>query len=352
VQIVLPIQSTPTSELNKLPIVTEAPSITPTQELHPTITFTPAAPVIGGADKIAYLNGNEIWIANMDGSQVEQLTDDGSTKSNLQWAPNGQAVNFISGKCVNSVHLSDKRVDTIVCFNFLQYFKAFEISPDGKQVAASLDNQMYILPYDPELLKTVSVRGDLARIAECKDFAPYERYVVKFPRWSRDGKRIAKIMWGIARGIGPADTVMIATFDLCTPQPDIIDSFPAERFQPEEYKQNPTLLNFGWDGLNMYAMTTLVRNNGFGKLYIYNGDIKKGQRPVEALGECCYRDPIFTPDGSHILFAYQDYTTTDKTIYLYLIPFGSLGTGAKYAPMELPAFDPSSLPQPALRAAP
>jgi serine/threonine protein kinase len=350
-QIVVSPQPTSAIESNKLPTVTTQPSTSPTLVSSPTNRPVPPAPIIGGADKIAYLNGNEIWTTNMDGKQAQQLTSDGSTKSNLQWAPDGQSVNYISGKCVNSVQLADNQIETIVCFNFLQYFKAFEISPDGKRVAASLDNQLYILPYDLDLLRSVSIRSDLARIADCKAFAPYERFVVKYPRWSRDGKLIAEIRWGAMRGIGSADTVTIESFEQCTPEPDALDHFPAERFQPEEFKANPTLLNFGWDGLNLFAITTLIRNNGFGKLYLYNGDIKKGLGPVKAIGECCYRDPVFSPDGSHILFAYQEYAPNNTTIQLYLVSYGSLGTGAAYQPMDLPAFDPSSQPQPALRAA-
>jgi serine/threonine-protein kinase len=333
------------------PTDTPLPPASPTPQPLPTNSPIPAPAVIGGADKIAYLNGNEIWAANVDGSQAQQLTQDGSSKSSLQWTPDGQAVNYISGKCVNSVRLADQKIETLVCFNFLQYFKSFEISPDGKQVAASLDNQLYILPYDLDLLRSVTVRSDLARIAPCKDFAPYERFVVKFARWARDGQRIAEIRWGAARGIGAADTVTIESFTACTPNPDALDHFPAERFQPQEFVKNPTLLNFGWDGLNLFAITTLVRSNGFGRLYLYNGDLKKGLGPVKALGECCYRDPIFSPDGSHILFAYQDYKPNNNTIQLYLVPFGSLGTGAIYQPLDLPALDPTSQPQPAFRPA-
>lgn len=342
-------QTTPAAERQAIPTATELPSITPTIEPTPTSSPTPGPPIIGGADKIAYLNGNEIWVANLDGSAAEQLTSDGSIKSNLQWAPDGRAVNFISGKCVNRVRLADKQIDVIACFNFLQYLKAFEVSPNGQQVAASMDNQLYILPYDLDALRSVSVRGDLARIAPCKDFAPYERYVVKFPRWSRDGARLAMIRWGLTRDVGAVDTITIEVFDKCTPYPDVLDNFPAKRFKPEGFENNPTLFNFGWDGLDLFAFTTQVRSNGFGKLYIYNGDLKKGEGPVIAIGECCYRDPVFSPDGSHILFAYQDYTGSDKSIHLYLIPFGSLGTGANYQPLSLPALDPSSQPQAALR---
>ncbi len=334
-----------------LPTATEnQPIIAPTS-IPPSPTSAPALPVIGGADKIAFLDKNEVWVANMDGSDLVQLTDDGVTKSNLQWTPDGHGVNYISGKCVYTVHLEDKQKEIVTCFNFAQYFKAFEISPDGTQVALSIDNQLYIEPYDLNKLRSVTVRDDLTKIAECKEFAPYLRFFTKFPRWSRDGSQMAKVIMGAARGIGSADTIMLISLAQCTAEPDILDNFPPPRFTPEEYQLAPMIPNFGWDGYDLFAIATYIRNSGFGKLYIYNSDLKKAQGPLNVVGECCYRDPIFSPDGSHLLFAFQKYPGGDGSIQLYLIPFGSIGTGATYSPINLPPLDSKSLPQPVLRPA-
>lgn len=308
--------------------------------------------MIGGADKVAFLNKNEVWVANLDGSDLVQLTNDELTKSNLQWTPDGKAVNYISGKCVYSALLEEKRAEIINCFTFAQYFKAFEISPDGKQVALSIDNQLYIVPYDLNLLRSVSVREALTKIATCKDYAPYRPFFVKFPRWSRDGKQQASIIMGVASGVGAADTVMVISLERCTPAPDILEKFPPPYFMPVEYKTSPMILNFGWDGYTQFALATFIRNSGFGKLYTYNSTSHKAQGPLELISECCYRDPVFSPDGKYLLFAYQKYPGGDGNIQLYLTQYGTLGAGGSFTPLPLPPIDPKSQPQPALRKVP
>lgn len=323
----------------------------PTAALSPTAPAPAGGPVVGGADKLAYIDKNDIWIANLDGSDHMALTDDGAVKSNLQWTPDGQGVNYISGKCAYSVRIADKQKEIITCFNFVQYFKAFEISPDGSQVAVSLDNQLYILPYDLNTLRSISVRGDLSKVAPCQDFAPWLKLFVKYPRWGKDGKTLAMVIMGAARGIGSADTVQLIDYAQCSANPKVLDNFPPPRFTPEEYKAAPSILQFGWDGYSLFTFSTFIRNGGFGKLYVYNSDLKKPQGPLNVAGECCYRDPIFSPDGSHLLFAFQKYPGGDGTTQLFMVPYGALGTGQSFSPLPLPAIDPKTQPIPALRPA-
>jgi dipeptidyl aminopeptidase/acylaminoacyl peptidase len=329
------------------PSPTEAP---PTEA--PTETPLPSGPVFGGADKVAYLDGKDIWVANLDGSELTQLTEDGTTKIDLQWTLDGEAINYISGKCVYSVSLVDKQKEIITCFNFAEFFKAFETSPDGKQVALSIDNQLYIIPNDLDLIRSISVREDLTRVAQCADFAPYLRNFVKFPRWSVGSDILAMVIMGVARDIGSADTIQVIPVDVCTPEPKPLDNFPPPRFTPEEYIAAPMIPNFGWDGRDLFALATYIRNEGFGNLYTYNMDTKKPGVKINPVdGTCCYKDPVWSPDGSHLLFAYQKYPGGDNSIQLYLIPYGTLGTGEAYSPLPLPDIQPKTLPQPILRPA-
>jgi len=334
------------------PIATE---ITATVALTTeTVSQTPVStgPIIGGADKVAFLNGNDIWVSNLDGSELVQLTEDNTKKSNLQWTLSGEAVNYISGKCAFSVRLADKQKEILTCFNFVEYFKSFEISPDGKNIALSLDNQLYLLPYDLNLLRGITVRQDLTKMAECEDFAPYLRNFVKFPRWSMDSQKLAMVIMGVASGIGSADTIQVIPVDVCTANPRALDNFPPPRFSPTEYVAAPMLPDFGWDGFNLFALATYIRNEGFGNLYVYNMDLKKPGVKINPVNNtCCYRDPIWSPDGSQVLFAYQKYPGGDNTIQLYYIPYGTLGTGMSYTPIPLPPIAVKTLPQPALRAA-
>ncbi len=163
------------------------PTDLPTETPLPTL----AIPVIGGADKIALLKDNDIWIANLDGSELTQLTDDGAEKSSLQWSPDGQAVHYILGKCINSVDINTLRIDNLACFESADFLEAFEISPDGERVAISLNRELFILPYDLESISQAKYRRDLQAMADCEILAPYSHndkvIAVKSVRWSRDG---------------------------------------------------------------------------------------------------------------------------------------------------------------------
>jgi hypothetical protein len=215
----------------------------------------------------------------------------------------------------------------------------------------SLDNQLYILPYNLDQIRSISVRDDLTRLAVCKDFAPWLKLFVKYPRWGHDGKTLGLVVMGVARGIGSADTVQVLDYSTCSPDPKVLDNFPPPRFIPEEYKSAPSILQVGWDGYALFAFSTFIRNGGFGKLYVYNSDLKKAQGPLNVAGECCYRDPIFSPDGSQLLFAFQKYPGGDGTTQLFMVPYGALGTGQSFTPLPLPPIDSKSMPVPVLRPA-
>lgn len=73
--------------------------------------------------------------------------------------------------------------------------------------------------------------------------------------------------------------------------------------------------------------------------------------PIEK--KCCYRDPQWSPDGSYLVFAFQDYLQgSNSKTQLYMIPYGDVGTGSTFNPLPLPEItDPRESPQPVLRPA-
>jgi len=338
------------------PSPTNAPSETPTITLTPTTTPTPEPeiPIIGGADKIAFIMDGDIWIANLDGTDLTQMTEDGAAKTNLQWSPDGEAIIYIQGKCAQSVRLSDGRLDIITCFNFVDSLKSFEISPDGQKVAVSLDNQLYIVPYDLERLNQVRIRTDLTAMAECQDHAPYERNFVTAARWSRDGTLLAaKIIANLGNGL-QGDIIQLIPVDQCIPNPRALDNFPPPRFEMQGYAKQPVIQNFAWDGMFLFALNSMVRNDGFGDLYIYNSDLHKARLKINPIDDvCCYRDPQWSPDGAYLAFAFQNYLGGANSVTeIYLVQYGSIGTGAQYQPLPLPAItNPKEKPQPILRPA-
>ena len=347
VQVAAPVIPSSTFTFTPTASATQPPSPTPTE----TLTPTPAAPVIGGADKIAYLVDSDLWMANLDGSDLVRLSEDGTEKTSLQWSPDGKAIHYISGTCAYTLDIESGAVDIITCLNFVTSFKSFQVSPNNQQAAISLDNQLYIIPFDRQRLGAVRLRGDLAAMAECEYFAPYQNVFVKTAQWSADSSALAMKIFGTASGLGAADTIQILPVDQCVPAPRPLDNFPPPRFRYPEYENNPTIQNFGWDGIFLFALNSIIRNDGFGDLYVYNMELHKARAKINPINNtCCYRDPVWSPDGSHLLFAYQPLATS--ITQFYLIPYGSVGTSLQYSPLPLPDItEPRAKPQPILRPA-
>ena len=351
----IPTTSVPLSAATATPV-----SVATVSEATATAADTPLplAPIIGGADQIAFLNADDIWISNLDGSQLVQLTFDHAKKTNLSWSPDGQAVIYILGKCVQAVDIQSTRVENLACFEAADFLEAFEISPDGQRVAISLNRELYIVPYDRQKLSQARFRNDLQAMAGCPALAPYthndKNIAVKSARWSRDEQRLAITRLGVDAG-RQVDLIHLLDIANCTPPFARLDEFPATRFKMKEYAVSPFIQNFTWDGDFLFALTSYKRNDGFGDLWIYSTDLHRGFQANPIEGACCYRDPQFSPDGSHLLFVFQDMRLTPQNVIrLYYIPYGTIGTGLVYAPLSLPEdffADPRAKLLPVLRPA-
>ena len=339
--------STPTLEPN----ATAEPSAMPSPTPEPTATLAPILPALGGADQIAFFSSGDIWSANIDGSALTQLTMDGAAKTYLRWLPDGQGLSYISGKCIQSVSLAGV-METITCFNSADFLEAFEVSPDGQTVALSLDHQLYLLPFDLSALSGANSHGDLKAMATCADLAPYQRNSARYARWSADGTRLAVVVIGVLKDGRRGDLVQVFPVDRCIPNPLISVQFPEPHFTYRAYTTVPVLQDLAWDGRDLFVMHSHTRNEGFGDLHIFNTETYRLSEAVNPVrGACCYRDPQFSPDGSYLLFAFQDYGAGSSSVtQLYFIPYGSLGTGAAYLPLPIPDItDPREQPQPVLR---
>ncbi|MCK6583389.1 MAG: hypothetical protein L6Q49_09865, partial [Anaerolineales bacterium] len=131
-----------------------------------------------------------------------------------------------------------------------------------------------------------------------------------------------------------------------------LDTIPGGRiaFDSESSKR---LGSFDWNGKNLFLLNDLVRNDGFGNLYLYNSETREAVKLNPINGECCYRDPHWSPDGKYIVFAFQRFDLSD--ISLYYIPFDDLQDGGPFTPINLPSrffSTPREKPQPVLRPAP
>ncbi len=310
----------------------------------PPITDTPAPPklpIIGGADKIAFVANSEIYLMNIDGTDRVQLTFDGATKNDLQWLEDGKTLLFLSGKNIKFYDITTDTVDTLTSFPSEVSVDAFQVSHDNKQVMLALSNNIFVVPFDIEALKNITRRGQLATMeGACivdHTSKTYSVARVRELRWSADDKLVAWLFVGndISTGF-QAEQVSIFDITACKPELiDLKDNFPGTRFTPAGYESRE-LPDFDWDGFELFVLNTNRRNNGWGEMSIYNWTLHKGlqQKPT---GQCCYRDARWSPDGTYLLFEFQDLALgSGAQTTLYYVPVGELSAGTNFIPIPLP----------------
>ncbi len=333
---------------------------TSTEALPPTetLTPTPSVPVIGNADKIAFVANNEVWVMNVDGSELAQVTTDGGAKNDLQWLSDGETLVFISGLTVKSYNIRDDVVDTLTSFPSASSLNAFRVSNDGEQVMISMNNEIFVVPFDFDTIRTVSKKSDLLSIEPCiiPEGQTRSALIVREARWSIDDGLVAWLYVGVDPGNASlqSDQVSVLNIQDCTPATiDLLDNFPGTRFTPVGF-QNRIMPDFDWDGFSLFVFNTSRRNNGWGELYVYNWESHRGTLINPIPGKCCYRDARWSPDGSHLFFAFQDEGLGNAApTLLYYVPYGEIGAGTNFTPIQLPEGffqNPREAPQPALRS--
>jgi serine/threonine protein kinase len=337
------------------------PTDVPTDLPSPTNTPEPSTPVIGGADKIAFVANKEIYLMNVDGSGLERVTFDGAAKTDLQWiAPDYTNLLFISGKIIKYYNSATGAVETLTTFPSEVSVDAFRVSTDGSQVMIAMSNNIFVVPFDIERLRSITSRGQLVQMeGACLVEHVQQTFTiarVHEARWSKDDALVAWLFVGNDAANPNVQAEQVSVLDISSCDPELIDqqdNFPGTRFVPAGY-QNREIPDFDWDGLDQFTFNTSRRNNGWGELYIYNWKIYRGlqQSPV---GTCCYRDARWSPDGTYLLVSFQDLGLgANAQTELYYLPVGELGTGANFIPFPFEAGffrDPREGFQAALRPA-
>jgi serine/threonine-protein kinase len=317
---------------------TSTPTITITTGPSPSPSLTPTLqgpPQIGGADLFAFLNDNNIWVMGVDGSNLAQITKDGGEKHDLQWSPDGQSLFYISGKCIQSVTVPGGEITQITCFTAATYLEAFEISPDGKQVAISMNRVLFVVPFDLTAIKNARTWPQLRDMKGCFTYNMDQTQAPpKSVRWSNDGAKIAVNTLGVNASLR-VDQIRIFNISKCSstaPLPLYI--FPAKLDEMTGYRGNPKIPSFDWDGGTLFVINSSIRYE-LGYLYAYNTETKRIEKLDPLKTACCFTEARFSPDGSFLLFAFQD-INQDSKMQLYYISYGSIGTGATYTPLTLP----------------
>ena len=345
--------STPTANvIPASPTTVLTMTLTPAPTITPTVTATAGqetpivAPIPGGADKVAYVSGNEIYLMNIDGSDLIQIRTENSAKSGLHWIADGRLV-YLSRNCAYIVDVQIEQPEEIVCFNASESLEGFRVSPNGKLVAISIQRTLNILPFDLELLKEVETRFSLLAL---KENCFYNQYAFRDVLWSKDGTQLAAHV--VDTELVSSDQIFLLSINIpncSTVGPVRIDRIPGSHidFDSESTKR---ISSFDWDGDHLFLLNDLIRNDGFGNLYLYDSKTREGVKINPINGICCYRDARWSPDGSYIFFAFQ--RSDSAEIQFYYVPFGDSEDSNGWTPIPIPDLlftTPREKPQPALR---
>lgn len=350
---VAPTNAPTVSEATSAPLIIESTAIPSTSETATEAAIaatetpsTPALPILGGADKIAFIRNNELWMMNVDASDAKQLTTDGVAKFNLQWLPDGKTILYMSGKTVKTVDIESLREEIIFNDISAEYFESFSVSPDGTQAALVINRELFVVPFDLEKLKSAGRKSALLDMKGCLFF---NELAVKGAKWSDDGTRLA--VKYIANSNGKfADSIRLIDISKCSDlPPNTLDDFPNGRF-----KFSGDITNYDYDGDLLFFINSNRRNGGFGDLVFYNSSTHKFLAVAPYEGNCCYRDATFSPDGTYVIFAFQDIRLGGESpTDLYYLPADTLSQSRKLEPLPLPKdfFSRLDAPMPALRPA-
>jgi serine/threonine protein kinase len=341
--------------------VTVAPPTTePTMTLTPEPTFTPTisatatqeTPVVasipGGADKVAFVSGNQIYVMNVDGSDLIQIRTDNSAKSALHWIADGRLV-YVSRNCAYIVDVQIEQPEEIVCFDARESLEGFRVSPDGKMVAISIQRTLNILPFDLNILKDVESRFSLLALEET---CFYNQYAFREVLWSKDGTRLAAHV--VDTELVSSDQIFLLSINVpncATVGPVRMDRIPGRHIDFDS-QSTKRIASYDWDGANLFLLNDNIRNDGFGDLYLYDSSTQNAAKINPLDGMCCYRDARWSPDGSYIFFAFQ--RSDSSQIQFYYVPFGDSNGGHEWTPIQIPDIlftTPREKPQPALRPA-
>jgi serine/threonine-protein kinase len=348
-----PIIPTDTAEATESPAT--APAIVDTAtatEVPATDTPPPPTiPVVGGADKIAFIANKEIYMMNVDGGELIQITTDGGIKSDLQWLPDGKNLVFISGLTVKYYNVDTDSISILMEFPSASSLNAFRVSHDGKRVMITLSNEIFVVPFGFEELKDVEKKSQLLALKYCIDPRGGTEAAARIRevRWSSDDTQVAWL-YRLA-------TDIISVYDIghCDPTKlQDLYSFPSSLWSPPNFSKG-TILDFDWNGDDLFVFNTIKRFDTWGDLHIFN----RNGKPIPLLNpidnKCCYRDTRWSPDGKFLLFAYQEeipgQTAPTRLYYVRYSDVISRSTLQPIPGLDGLFKDPREAPQPALRPA-
>ncbi|MBN2685748.1 MAG: PD40 domain-containing protein [Pontiellaceae bacterium] len=222
----------------------------------------------------------ELYIADVDGYGIRQLTNDRSIVVGPSWVPNGNGVVYTSYKLGYPNVFATGTSAPIAHYGGLNTGGA--VSPDGKSMALILSKDG-----NPELYVKNLKSGELKRLTATRTGNEAS------PCWSPDGKSIAFV----------SDTSG-------SPKIYVIPTAGGEAFRLPTLGTECVAPDWGKNGL----ITFCARTGGSYQIAVVDPLKKTAPRQVSS-GSGDWEDPSWAPDGRHIICSY----TSSRRSSIYLL---------------------------------
>ena len=122
-----------------------------------------------------------------------------------------------------------------------------------------------------------------------------------------------------------------------SPTATVTGEQPLETITAIPTPEQPILPSYHWDGDQRFLFNSFKRNDAYGELYLYDMSTVTATKINPVNGVCCYGSAVLSPDGTYILFVFQDVRRgADSITQLYYIPLEPDAGETTFTPIPLP----------------